>query len=175
MGDSNLMPQEEDFLVRDEAESWGFDLRNLSYLHQKIWSEQERFLASYRAGGTIKAGLVNVTVVRRTVELWKQNNLLRFSERLSAAHETFCDSQEEILYTLNEGLKPGQVPTGLLATLNSNRPLKWRPNIAVTHGAENELIKALRGVQQEARELRHARVIDGQLIEDQKLPWEIES
>ena len=173
-GPLDVVPKEADYLLQDEAQSWRIDLRNLSYLHQKIWSEQERFLAGYRAGGTIKAGLVNVTVVRRTVELWKQNNLLRFSERLSAAHETFCDSQEQILYTLNEGLKPGQVPTGLLATLNSNRPLKWRPNIAVTHGADTELIKALRGVQQEARELREARVVDGQVVEEQKLPWEIE-
>jgi len=164
----------ESYLIESEAESWGFDLPNGSHLHQKIWSEQERFLAAYRTGGTIKAGLANVKVCRRTVELWKENNLLRFSERLNAAHETFCDSQEQILYTLNEGLKPGQVPTGLLATLNANRRGKWHPSVQVTHEADNELLKALRGVQQEARELREQRANDPNVVEGEVvLPWEV--
>ena len=114
-----------------------------SYTHQKIWSEQERFLAAFRTGGTIKAGLENVTVCRRTVELWKQHDTLRFKERFLAAHEEFCDSQEQILYSLNGGLKPGQNPVGLLGTLNANRPEKWHPALKLTHEVPNELIQQL--------------------------------
>ena len=173
-GTTDLAPQEADYLVQDEAESWGLDLSTFSTQEKMAWVEQEKFLDGYAKKGTIHHAVKGCSVVRRTVNLWKQNNYLRFAERFAEAHEAFCDSQEQILYTLNEGLKPGQVPTGLLATLNSNRPLKWRPNIAVTHGADNDLLKALRGVQQEARELREARVVDGQVVEEQLLPREIE-
>jgi hypothetical protein len=41
------------YLMEDETAAWGLDLRSASYLHQKIWAEQERFLAAFRDGGTI--------------------------------------------------------------------------------------------------------------------------
>jgi hypothetical protein len=77
------------------------------------------------------------------VELWKQHDTLRFKERFLAAHEEFCDSQEQILYSLNGGLKPGQNPVGLLGTLNANRPEKWHPALKLTHEVPNELIQQL--------------------------------
>ena len=85
------------YLVGDEAAAWGLNLRKASYLHQKLWAEQERFLATFRDGGRIKAGLANVKVCRRTVELWRQQNLLQFLERFQLAREDFCDSQEDLV------------------------------------------------------------------------------
>ena len=139
------------YLVEDEAAAWGLDLRSASYLHQKIWAEQERFLAAFRDGGTIKAGLANVKVCRRTVELWRQQNLLQFAERFQQAHEDFCDSQEEIIYKLNKELKPGQTPLSVLATLNANRPAKWRPNVQV-HDLGQRVMSALQAAQQRDRD-----------------------
>ena len=109
-----------------------------------------------------------MSVCRRTVELWRSHDLLRFQERFLAAHEAFCDSQESILYTLNEGLKPGQVPTGLLATLNANRPLKWRPTMKVDVDIPNELIQQLRALQElgnqkrRATELQEGKIVGGE-------------
>jgi hypothetical protein len=109
------------------------------------------------------------------VELWKQHDLLRFQERFLAAHEAFCDSQESILYTLNDGLKPGQVPTRLLATLNANRPLKWRPTVKVDVDVPNELIQQIRKLQQLGSQAAledgdsRDRIIDG---DSKPLPWE---
>ncbi|MCH8279366.1 MAG: hypothetical protein J4N84_14605 [Chloroflexi bacterium] len=179
-GNADLAPAgdqlaESDYLVENEAEAWGFDLRNASHTHQKVWTEQERFLSAFRAGGTIKAGLANVKVCRRTVELWKEHDLLRFRERFLAAHETFCDTQEEIIYTINKGLKPGHNVTSALATLNANRPLKWRPTIKVAVDVPNELIQQLRALQalgnQENRDkaLPAPKVVDGKA---EVLPWE---
>ena len=139
------------YLIENEAEAWGINLRDASHKLQKCWSEQERFLAAFRTGGTIKAGLSNVKVCRRTAELWKEHDLLRFRERFLAAHETFVDSQENILYALNEGLKPGQVPTGLLATLNANRSEKWRQNVAVTHEVGREVMATLKKLQEQSQ------------------------
>ena len=164
-----------DYLIENEAEAWGIDLRNASYTHQKVWTEQERFLTAFRAGGTIKAGLKNVKVCRRTVELWKEHDLLSFRDRFLAAHEAFCDSQEEIIYTINKGLKPGHNVTSALATLNANRPLKWRPTIKVAVDVPNELIQQLRALQalgnqgNQDKALPAPKVVDG---EAQVLPWE---
>jgi len=44
------------YLVEDKAAAWGLDLRKSSYLHQKLWAEQERFLAAFRDGGTSRLG-----------------------------------------------------------------------------------------------------------------------
>ena len=150
-------------------------MRNASHTVQKVWTEQERFQDAFRTGGTIKAGLANVTVCRRTVELWKQHDLLRFQNQLLAAHQACCDSQELILYGLNEGPKPGRLPTGLLATLKANRPLKWRPTIKVAHKVPNELIQQLRQLQalgqQQPEESQDA---DNQIVVGQGrvLPWD---
>jgi hypothetical protein len=149
------------YLVEDEAAAWGLDLRSASYLHQKIWAEQERFLAAFRDGDTIKAGLANVKVCRRTVELWQQQNLLQFSERFQLAPEDFCDSQEEIVYKLNKELKPGQTPLSVLATLNANRPSKWRPNVQVTHELGQRVMSALQAAQQRDRD-EAAAVVEGE-------------
>ena len=46
-----------------------------------FWADQERFLAAFRDGGTIKAGLANVKVCRQTVELWRPHNLFQFAEK----------------------------------------------------------------------------------------------
>ena len=135
-----------------------------------VWAEPQRFLAGFRTGGTIKARLANVKVCRRTLELWKQHDLLRFRDRFLAAHQEFCDSQEQILYGLNEGPKPGQVPTGLLATLNANRPHKWGPDIRVTHEVLNELIQQLRKLQELSKEPEQSQATDS--AGDQVIDWE---
>ena len=137
-----------EYLIENEAEAWGLDLRNASHTYQKIWTEQERFLRAFRIGGTIKAGLKNIEVCRRTVELWRPSNLLRFQDRFQVAYEEFADSQEEILYALNSGLKPGQNPVGLLATVNAHRPEKWRANIQVTHEVGREVMATLQKIQE---------------------------
>ena len=157
VGDNDLG----NYLVEDEAAAWGLDLRKASYTHQKIWAEQERFLAAFRDGGTIKAGLANVKVCRRTLELWRQQNLLQFAERFQQAHEDFCDSQEEIVYKLNKELNSGQTPLSVLATLNANRPSKWRPNVQVTHDLGQRVMSALQAAQQRDRD-EAAAVVEGQ-------------
>ena len=91
-------------------------------------------------------------VCRRTVELCRQQNLLQFAERFQQAHEDFCDSQEEIVYKLNKELKPGQTPLSVLATLNANRPAKWRPNVQVTHDLGQRVMSALQAAQQRDRD-----------------------
>ena len=94
-GDAELVPTEaglpdvvlDAYLIENEAEAWGIDLRNASHTQQKVWAEQERFLEGFRTGGTIAKGLANVSVCRRTVELWRQHDLLSFQDRFLAAHE----------------------------------------------------------------------------------------
>lgn len=171
-------------LAVDQATAWGIDLRKLSYLHQKIWTEQERFLAAYRIKGTIAEALEQVSVVRRTVELWRQRDLLHFQDRLLDAHETFTDSQETIIYNLNKGLKPGQSPLSVLASLNANRAEKWRPNIKLTHDVPNEVIQQMRELQAQALALRQGqpqdssepteKIVEGSVAspDEDRLPWE---
>jgi hypothetical protein len=105
-----------------------------------------------------------VKVCRRTVELWRQQNLLQFAERFQQAHEDFCDSQEEIVYKLNKELKPGQTPLSVLATLNVNRPSKWRPNVQVTHDLGQRVMSALQVAQQSDRDEAVAEVVESRRL-----------
>jgi hypothetical protein len=135
------------YLADSELGAWGYSLRDFSHRQQTIWSTQERFLSAFRVGGTIKSGLLAVSVCRRTVELWRQSNVLQFAERFQLAHEEFCDSQEDLVYKLNSELKAGQNSLSILATLNANRPAKWRANVAVTHELGAKVMTALQAAQ----------------------------
>jgi hypothetical protein len=136
-------------LPESELEVWGYSLREFSHRQQSVWHTQERFLSAFRIGGTIKSGLTAVSVCRRTVELWRQSNVLQFAERFQLAHEEFCDSQEDLVYKLNSELKAGQNSLSILATLNANRPSKWRPqSIQVEHSLGQKVMAALQAAQQ---------------------------
>jgi hypothetical protein len=136
-------------LADSELEVWGYSLREFSHRQQSVWHTQERFLSAFRIGGTIKSGLTAVSVCRRTVELWRQSNVLQFAERFQLAHEEFCDSQEDLVYKLNSELKAGQNSLSILATLNANRPSKWRPqSIQVEHSLGQKVMAALQAAQQ---------------------------
>ena len=134
-------------LAESELEVWGYSIREFSHRQQSIWHTQERFLSAFRIGGTIKSGLLAVSVCRRTVELWRQSNVLQFADRFQMAHEEFCDSQEDLVYKLNSELKAGQNSLSILATLNANRPSKWRANVAVTHELGAKVMTALQAAQ----------------------------
>jgi hypothetical protein len=74
--------------------------------------------------------------------------VLQFADRFQMAHEEFCDSQEDLVYKLNSELKAGQNSLSILATLNANRPSKWRANVQVTHELGAKVMSALQAAQQ---------------------------
>jgi hypothetical protein len=154
-------------LAESELEVWGYSIREFSHRHQTIWHTQEQFLSAFRIGGTIKSGLLAVSVCRRTVELWRQSNVLQFADRFQMAHEEFCDSQEDLVYKLNSELKAGQNSLSILATLNANRPAKWRPqSVQVEHTLGQKVMAALQAANQRDSNL----AIDAEYKELPQLP-----
>jgi hypothetical protein len=137
-------------LVESELEVWGYSIQSISHMDLIKWRKMELFLVAFRVRGTVKAALAAMPtpISRRIVELWRSNNTLQFGERFQLAHEDFADSQEELIYELNAQIKPGQTPLSILATLNANRPAKWRANVQVTHELGAKVMSALQAAQQ---------------------------
>lgn len=139
--------------------------------------KMDKALEGYSKWGTILRAAEEAGVGRNTVTRWRKEDALGFEARFLDAHEAFCDRQEGIVYSLNEGLKPGQNPLSVLATLNANRPGKWRPNVPITVDIPNETLKALQALQRQdaegrAKELPEpdpSRVVEGKA---KVLPWE---
>ena len=99
---------------------------------RRILSNQQRFLAAYAVGGTVKAGLRGADVNRSTVSRWRQGDVFGFQSRFDEAKQSFCDSLEDIAMDLVKQLKPGQTPVLLITLLNANLPEKYRPNVQVS-------------------------------------------
>jgi hypothetical protein len=133
------------------------------------WRKMELFLVAFRVRGTVKAALAAMPtpISRRIVELWRSNNTLQFGDRFQLAHEDFADSQEELIYELNAQIKPGQTPLSILATLNANRPSKWRPqSVQVEHTLGQKVMAALQAANQRDSNL----AIDAEYKELPQLP-----
>ena len=120
------------------------DVRSLSYVEEKTCQAQKLFLEGFRAGGTIKAGLKVAGVTRRTVERWRQRDKLGFAARFHDAHRDYCDTLEDKMHELIQGLKPGQNSLVLIARLNAEMPEKYRPNAQPIDNAAGELLSEIR-------------------------------
>ena len=136
----------------EDTDAEGLDSRGLSYADKKVWEQQERFLQGFGAGGNIMAGLKVAGVVRRTQERWRQLDKLGFRQRFEDAHKDYCDSLENEMQELIEGLKPGQNPLVLLARANAEMPAKYRPNAALpADETAKEILAELRRMARERR------------------------
>ena len=124
---------ETDIAVPDYLDD-SFDSAVHLVYHERIaWERQERVLAGYGEGGTIKAGLLKSGVHRRTVEDWRKADYLGFARRFEAAHRVFCDEIESAMWTHASQLRPGQNPTMLIALANANMPEKYRGTAPVVN------------------------------------------
>ena len=110
-------------------------------------ARQDSFLDAYRKYGTQRKGCQVAGIHRDTVRRWVNENTLGFRQRFTDAHDDYVDSIEELLDTMNKGLKPGQTPIGILAQLNAERPDKWSRNVQVTHEVGREVMSTLKAIQ----------------------------
>ena len=149
---------------------------------------QERFLDGLRKHGTVRKACSLVPIDRETVRVWRRDDIFNFVQREKDAHDEWVDSQEELLNVYNEGIKPGQTPIGLLASLTANRPEKWNRATKFQFEAPNELIKQLRQLQdlsnvslvdsnkkpEALNEADSSKIVEGEsrLVDGKPLPWE---
>ena len=147
-------------------------LDSLTHLERAMYQRQEALLTVYARYGTVKRAAQMSGVNRESHRRWEADDVLGYRQRFRDCHAHFVESQEELLYALNEGLQPGQNVTGLLATLNANHPDKWRGN-QQTLVVEDSVLQALASLQAldaETRALPAPSVVEGAVTE--RLPWE---
>lgn len=112
-------------------------------------ARQDAFLEAFRKHGTIRKGYTLAAISRETVRRWINEDVFGFAARYRDAHDDWVDSQEELLNKMNAGLKPGQTPIGLLASLNASRPDKWSRNVQVTHEVGQAVLATLQKIQEQ--------------------------
>jgi len=110
---------------------------------RRILRNQQRFLAAYAVGGTVKAGLRGADVNRSTVTRWRQSDVFGFQSRFDEAKQSFCDSLEDIAMDLVKQLKPGQTPVLLITLLNANLPDKYRSGVVVADDTAKRTLDAI--------------------------------
>jgi len=121
--------------------------RNVDAVASAMQRRQNEFLEHFAKHGTIRKACSLVPVNRETVRIWNRDDIFGFAERFKAAHNDWVDSQEELLYAYNEGIKPGQTPIGILAALTANRPEKWNRATKLQLDVPNEMIQQLAQLQ----------------------------
>lgn len=171
MSNDGPVPSTEDKQAEVDTEAW---LEALSHQQRDCYQRQETTLASYAKLGTLKKAAALAGISRETHRNWESQDTLGYRQRFRDAHAEFVESQESLLYTLNEGLVPGQNVTGLLATLNANHPDKWRGN-QQTVVVEDSVLQALASLQaldaETRKQLPAAKVVEGEATVE-KFPWE---
>ena len=109
-----------------------------------IFERQDRWLAAWVSAGDERAGCLAAGVSLRTVQRWKQLDVLGFRDRHWTGHLTLCAEIEAKLTSMWRGLKPGQNVLALVIAANAEMPDKYRPNAVVSDETARETLRALR-------------------------------
>jgi len=115
-----------------------------AYPERYVYNNQERFLAAYQGCGNEAAAAHLVAMHPHTIELWKQNDVLGFTERLRWAFGYFCAQLESKALENALATKPGGNPLMLITLLNANLPAKYKPSTAFADETAAELMKKIR-------------------------------
>ena len=144
---------------------------------QRIWNDQQAFLAFYVEYGTKQKACELAGMHRDSVLRWTQENRYGFADRFEQAKQARREYAEQkyILHRLENPKGNYGTDVAAIAYMNRIDPENWNRNLKLVHDVPNELIQQLRALQQHGSQAaleegeNKDRVIDGK---SKPLPWE---